>query len=51
VLRTDEWKELGAATDRRVFAVEDSVWHGDGLTAARALLTDLRNTLNGYVTD
>ncbi|WP_159921237.1 MULTISPECIES: ABC transporter substrate-binding protein [Nocardia] len=51
VLRTDEWKELGAATDRRVFAVEDSVWHGEGLTAARALLTDLRNTLNGYVTD
>ncbi|WP_280245800.1 ABC transporter substrate-binding protein [Nocardia abscessus] len=51
VLRSDEWKELGAATDRRVFAVEDSVWHGDGLTAARALLTDLRNTLNGYVTD
>jgi iron complex transport system substrate-binding protein len=51
VLRTDEWKELGAATDRRVFAVEDSVWHGDGLNAARALLTDLRNTLNGYVTD
>ncbi|MGV9974714.1 ABC transporter substrate-binding protein [Nocardia beijingensis] len=51
VLRGDAWKELGAATDRRVFAVEDTVWHGDGLTAARALLTDLRNTLNGYVTD
>lgn len=51
VLRGDDWKDLGAATDRRVFAVEDSVWHGEGLTAARALLTDLRNTLNGYVTD
>ncbi|MGO4612646.1 ABC transporter substrate-binding protein [Nocardia sp. 2YAB30] len=51
VLRTDEWKDLGAATDRRVFAVEDTVWHGNGLTAARALLTDLRNTLNGFVTD
>ncbi|MGW4740469.1 ABC transporter substrate-binding protein [Nocardia xishanensis] len=51
VMRGDEWKELGAATDRRVFAVEDSVWHGDGLTAARALLTDLQKTLNGYVTD
>lgn len=51
VLRTDEWKELGAATDRRVFAIEDSVWHGNGLTAARALLTDLQGTLNGYVTD
>ncbi|MEU4341618.1 ABC transporter substrate-binding protein [Nocardia sp. NPDC023852] len=51
VLRTDEWKDLGAATDHRVFAVEDTVWHGNGLTAARALLTDLRNTLNGFVTD
>ncbi|MEV0711718.1 iron-siderophore ABC transporter substrate-binding protein [Nocardia aurea] len=51
VLRTDEWKDLGAATDHRVFAVEDSVWNGDGLTAARALLFDLRGTLNGYVTD
>ncbi|WP_330229207.1 ABC transporter substrate-binding protein [Nocardia sp. NBC_00508] len=51
LMRTDEWKELSAATDRRVFAVEDTVWHGDGLTAARALLTDLRATLNGYVND
>ncbi|MEU7628827.1 ABC transporter substrate-binding protein [Nocardia sp. NPDC049220] len=51
VLRTEEWKELGAATDHRVFAVEDTVWHGNGLTAARALVSDLRNTLNGFVTD
>ncbi|MET7767781.1 iron-siderophore ABC transporter substrate-binding protein [Nocardia sp. NPDC005366] len=51
ILRTDGWKELGAATDHRVFAVEDSVWNGNGLTAARALLSDLRGTLNGYVTD
>ncbi|WP_067832975.1 ABC transporter substrate-binding protein [Nocardia lijiangensis] len=51
VMRGDEWKELSAASDHRVFAVEDSVWHGDGLTAARALLIDLQKTLNGYVTD
>ncbi|WP_194814854.1 ABC transporter substrate-binding protein [Nocardia sp. XZ_19_385] len=50
-LRSDEFKDLSAATDKRVFAAEDSVWHGNGVTAARALLTDLRNTLNGYVTD
>ncbi|MFC9894367.1 ABC transporter substrate-binding protein [Nocardia sp. NPDC127579] len=50
-LRSDDFKELGAAKDKRVFAVEDSVWHGAGLTAARAMLTDLRNTLNGFVTD
>ncbi|MBF6247507.1 iron-siderophore ABC transporter substrate-binding protein [Nocardia elegans] len=51
VMRGREWKDLGAVSDHRVFAVEDSVWHGGGLTAARALLTDLRNTLNGFVTD
>ncbi|MEV0245721.1 ABC transporter substrate-binding protein [Nocardia sp. NPDC050712] len=50
-LRSDDFKELGASKDKRVFAAEDSVWHGNGLTAARAMLTDLRNTLNGYVTD
>lgn len=49
VMRSDAWKELGAATDNRVFAVEDTVWHGSGLTAARALVTDLRLNLNGYV--
>ncbi|MEV0059940.1 ABC transporter substrate-binding protein [Nocardia sp. NPDC050718] len=51
VLRSDEFTELGASTDRRVFAVDDSVWHTTGLTAARAILTDLRDSLNGYVTD
>ncbi|WP_378732878.1 ABC transporter substrate-binding protein [Nocardia brasiliensis] len=51
VMRTDAWKDLGAATDKRVFAVEDTVWHGNGLTAARALLADLNGTLNGFVTD
>ncbi|WP_052280828.1 ABC transporter substrate-binding protein [Nocardia vulneris] len=51
VLRSDAFKDLGASTDKRVFAVEDTVWHGNGLTAARALLTDLTGTLNGFVTD
>ncbi|MFD6395322.1 ABC transporter substrate-binding protein [Nocardia sp. NPDC060249] len=51
VLRSDQFEELGAATDKRVFAVDDKIWHTTGLTAARAVLTDLRNSLNGYVTD
>ncbi|MGW6421211.1 ABC transporter substrate-binding protein [Nocardia sp. NPDC055053] len=51
VLRSDQFTELSASTDRRVFAVDDSIWHTTGLTAARAVLTDLRNSLNGYVTD
>ncbi|MFC8043958.1 ABC transporter substrate-binding protein [Nocardia sp. NPDC057353] len=49
VMRSAGWKELGAASDQRVFAVEDSVWHGSGVTAARALVTDVRMHLNGYV--
>ncbi|MFC4126346.1 iron-siderophore ABC transporter substrate-binding protein [Nocardia rhizosphaerae] len=51
IMRSDEFEALGAATDRRVFAVDDTIWHTTGLTAARAVLTDLRNSLNGYVTD
>ncbi|WP_280274158.1 ABC transporter substrate-binding protein [Nocardia wallacei] len=45
------WEKLGAVVDRREFAVEDPIWHGTGVTAARAILTDLQKTLNGYVTD
>ncbi|WP_188827992.1 ABC transporter substrate-binding protein [Nocardia camponoti] len=51
VLKSTEFGELGAASDKRVFAVDDYVWHGWGLTAARALVTDLKASLNGYVTD
>ncbi|TSE00986.1 iron-siderophore ABC transporter substrate-binding protein [Skermania sp. ID1734] len=50
VMNGDAWRELGAAVDRRVFNVDDTIWHGDGLTAARAMLADLRATLNGFVT-
>ncbi|OXR45039.1 putative siderophore-binding lipoprotein YfiY [Nocardia cerradoensis] len=51
VMKSDDWKKLGAIVDKRDFAVEDDLWHGSGLTAARAILDDLRKTLNGYVTD
>lgn len=48
VMNTDEWDELSAIKDRRVFVVDGSVWNGNGLVAARAILTDLRYTLNGH---
>ncbi|MEV6767894.1 ABC transporter substrate-binding protein [Nocardia sp. NPDC051030] len=51
VMGGDDWKQLGAAGDKRVFAVEDTIWHGSGVTAARALVDDIRKSLNGYVTD
>ncbi|MDQ1201255.1 iron complex transport system substrate-binding protein [Rhodococcus sp. SORGH_AS303] len=49
VMDSDAWKDLGAATDSRVFSVDDTVWSGEGLVAAGAVLTDVSNTLNGYV--
>jgi iron complex transport system substrate-binding protein len=50
VLDSDQWEDLGASKDRRVFAVEDAIWNGNGLVAARSLVDDLRSTLNSYVT-
>ncbi|ATL69589.1 iron-siderophore ABC transporter substrate-binding protein [Nocardia terpenica] len=51
VMKGADWKKLGAATDKRLFNVEDDIWHGSGVTAARAMLEDLRATLNAYVSD
>jgi iron complex transport system substrate-binding protein len=51
VMKGQDWKKLSAVSDRREFAVDDTIWHGSGVTAARAMLDDLRKTLNGYVTD
>ncbi|AYF73998.1 iron-siderophore ABC transporter substrate-binding protein [Nocardia yunnanensis] len=51
VMTADDWKKLACVSDRREFAVDDTIWHGNGLTAARALLDDMRLNLNGYVTD
>ncbi|WP_072690886.1 iron-siderophore ABC transporter substrate-binding protein [Rhodococcus marinonascens] len=49
VMSGKDWENLGAAEDGRVFAVADGIWSGNGLVAARAVLTDLRDTLNAYV--
>ncbi|MVU76337.1 ABC transporter substrate-binding protein [Nocardia sp. ET3-3] len=51
IMQGDDWKKLGAVMDRREFAVEDAIWHGSGITAARALLDDMRANLNGFVGD
>ncbi|WP_067826725.1 iron-siderophore ABC transporter substrate-binding protein [Nocardia inohanensis] len=50
-LKSDDWKELGVVGDHRMFAVDDSIWHGSGITAARALLVDMSKSLNAYVGD
>ncbi|RDI22531.1 iron complex transport system substrate-binding protein [Rhodococcus sp. AG1013] len=50
VMESDDWHELGAVTDKRVFAVDDAIWNdGNGLVAARAVVTDLQRSLNEYV--
>jgi len=48
VMHSDDWKKLGAVSDNRSFVVDDTIWHGSGITAARALLDDLRSNLNSY---
>ncbi|RVW05832.1 ABC transporter substrate-binding protein [Rhodococcus xishaensis] len=50
VMESDAWSDLGAVTDNRVFAVDDEVWNaGNGVVAARAVLSDLQQSLNAYV--
>lgn len=49
VMAGDAWLDLGSVIDGRVFAVDDTVWSGSGVIAARALLADLSNSLNAYV--
>ncbi|KAA0024172.1 ABC transporter substrate-binding protein [Antrihabitans cavernicola] len=48
VMTTDAWEKLGAVDDHRVFTVADAIWNGTGLTAAKAVLSDLHESLNGY---
>ncbi|MFY2789671.1 iron-siderophore ABC transporter substrate-binding protein [Rhodococcus sp. MALMAid1271] len=49
VMNSDAWHDLGSVTDGRVFAVNDTVWSGSGVVAARAILADLSASLNAYV--
>ncbi len=43
VMGSDAWKDLSATRDNRVFVVNNEVWQtGEGIVAARGMLTDLR---------
>jgi iron complex transport system substrate-binding protein len=43
VMNSDAWKKLSATRDNRVFVVNNEVWQtGEGVVAARGMLTDLR---------
>ena len=44
VMNSDAWKDLSATRDNRVFVVNNEVWQtGEGIVAARGMLTDLRS--------
>ncbi|OZE87992.1 transporter [Rhodococcus sp. 15-649-1-2] len=49
VMTGEAWKDLGSAKDGRIFVVNDTVWSGSGLVAARTILADVTNSLNAYV--
>nr|WP_296779963.1 iron-siderophore ABC transporter substrate-binding protein [Rhodococcus sp. (in: high G+C Gram-positive bacteria)] len=49
VMTGTPWEDLGSVKDGRVFTVNDTVWSGSGIVAARAMLADVTNSLNAYV--
>lgn len=48
VMNSDPWRDLGAASDKRTFAVDPSVWDGYGPTAARAIVADVVGSIDIY---
>lgn len=51
VFASDRWNELEAVSAKRVFVVDRAVWEGDGPVAARAILEDIRQAINGIAPD
>ena len=51
VFDSDRWRELDAVGARRVFVVDRAVWEGAGPVAARAVLEDIRGSINGIAPD
>lgn len=51
VFSSDRWTELDAVGSRRVFVMDRAVWEGAGPVAARAVLDDIRSSINGIAPD
>lgn len=51
VFASDRWMELDAVGANRVFVVDRAVWEGAGPVAARAVLEDIRGSINGIAPD
>lgn len=48
IMESEAWNALGSTTDGRVFVVNDTVWSGSGVIAARTMLSDIADSLNAY---
>ena len=51
VFASDRWLDLDAVGARRMFVVDRAVWEGAGPVAARAVLTDIAESINGIAPD
>lgn len=48
---SDRWRDLDAVGSRRMFVMDRAVWEGAGPVAARAVLDDIRSSINGIAPD
>ena len=51
VFSSDRWTGLDAVGSKRMFVVDRAVWEGAGPVAARAVLDDIRGSINGIAPD
>ncbi|WP_240341460.1 ABC transporter substrate-binding protein [Dietzia sp. Alg238-R159] len=51
VFASDRWTDLDAVGSQRMFVVDRAVWEGAGPVAARAVLDDIRGSINGVAPD
>ena len=51
VFASDRWTDLDAVGAKRMFVVDRAVWEGAGPVAARAVLEDIRKSINGIAPD
>lgn len=51
VFESDRWQELDAVGAQRLFVVDRATWEGSGPVAARAVLGDIGESINGIAPD
>lgn len=51
IFASDRWTDLDAVGAKRIFVVDRAVWEGSGPVAARAVLEDIRQSINGIAPD